>query len=276
MLADSLSYSFSDPVANQLLQGIAEVLVENHKQLLLLSSDIDSAQQSSAESLPDGFILYGALKGNAFEHIMRTGKPVIAVDFELSGTGSVNINNEQAAFDIAQHTLQNDSHELAVLGLRLIDSQRVCRLTSEDLRLESHEISRSRLRGYTRAAKQAGLDISPERIWHIPVNNPQSAEIAAREALTSSPRPEVLFCMSDVIALATIRIAKALNIRVPEDMCIVGFDDIPEAARSAPSLTTVCQQSLEKGRVAARMLLNGDTDKDLILNTRLVIRQSCP
>ena len=276
MLADSLSYSFSDPVANQLMQGIAEVLVEQKKQLLLLSNGISSAEQSGAESLPDGFILYGALQGNAFKHILRIGKPVVAVDFEFSDTASVNIDNEGGAFAIASHALsKSDDSQIAILGLRLIESSRVCRLTSEDLVSQSQEISRSRLAGYLRAADDKGINVPADKIWHIPINSPERAEIAAREALTSTPLPSILFCMSDVIALAALRVANELNIAVPEQLQVTGFDDIPEASRSTPALTTVCQQSLEKGRLAARMLLEGNVGEKRILETRLVVRQSC-
>jgi len=276
MLADSLRYSFSDPVANQLLQGIAEVLVEKQKQLLLLSSGVASAEQSSAESLPDGFILYGALKGNAFKHVLRTGKPVVAVDFEYAETGSVNIDNEQGAFTIAEHALaKEDKANIAVLGLRLIDSSRVCRLTADDLVISSGEISRSRLSGYLRASQANNIAINPDRIWHIPVNSPEHAEIAAREALTSSPLPNILLCMSDVIALAALRVANELNIAIPLELQVTGFDDIPEASRSTPALTTVCQQSMEKGRLAATMLLAGNTHDNVVLSTRLVVRQTC-
>ncbi|MFT4938661.1 MAG: DNA-binding LacI/PurR family transcriptional regulator [Paraglaciecola sp.] len=274
MLADSLSYIFSDPVATQLLQGISEVLAEHNKQLLLLSSHVESAEESNAESLPDGFILYGAPRGNAFERLLRANKPLIAVDFESDLTGSVNIDNEQGAYSVAKHLLAAPRANIAVLGLRLIDSPRVCRLTEQDLIDESVEISRSRLAGYMRAADEKGLNIASNRIWHIPINTPDSAEIAAREALTTSPLPQVLLCMSDVIALTAIRVAKELNIRIPEDISIAGFDDIPEAARSVPPLTTVCQQSLEKGRVAARMLFEGVKEEKRILETRLVVRES--
>ena len=274
MLADSLSYSFSDPVANQLLQGISEVLAEHNKQLLLLSSHVNSAEQSSAESLPDGFIVYGALKDNAFERLLRAKKPLITVDFESDPISSVNIDNEHGAYSVAKHLLTASRSNIAVLGLRLIDSERVCRLVQQDLQHASVEISRNRLAGYMRAAEEQGLSIAPGQIWHIPINKPESAEIAAREALTISPLPDVLLCMSDVIALAAIRVAKELNIRIPQDISIAGFDDIPEATRSDPPLTTVCQQSLEKGRAAARMLFAGVTGEKLILETRLVVRES--
>jgi DNA-binding LacI/PurR family transcriptional regulator len=273
MLADSLSYSFSDPVAIKLLQGVAEVLVEHNKQLLLLSSNVETAEQNSTESLPDGFIFYGAPSGNCFERIVQAGKPVIAVDFEQHKVGSVNIDNYQAAFNIAELVLSEDQQRISVLGMRIVESERVCRLAEEDLQVESSEISRIRLSGYEAAAKQYGLTIEPSQIWHIPVNTPQFAERAAREALTTSPAPKVLLCMSDVIALAAIRVANELGLAVPEQVKIVGFDDIPEASRSQPGLTTICQQITEKGRIAARMLLE-QSKQAVTLETRLVERGS--
>ena len=275
MLADSLSYSFSDPMANQLLQGIAEVLVEKNKQLLLLSSDTDSQEQSSAESLPDGFIFYGAPTGNSFERIVKRGKPVVAVDFQQDQVSSVNIDNYQAAYDAAEMVLKNNQYSVAVLGMRIIDSDRVCRLISSDLKTPSNEISRQRLMGYVDAAQAAGVPVSSDGVWHIPINIPEMAEQAAREALTMSPRPDVLLCMSDVIALAAMRVASSLEISIPEQLKVVGFDDIPEASRSVPPLTTVCQQSKHKGRAAAELLLEGgDTHKNEVLETTLRKRQS--
>tara|TARA_R110002124_G_scaffold81996_2_gene215611 strand:+ start:394 stop:1383 length:990 start_codon:yes stop_codon:yes gene_type:complete len=275
VLADSISYSLSDPVASQFLQGVAEVLGENKKQLLLLSSASDELEQSSAESLPDGFIFYGAPSGNIFERVSRTGKPIIAVDFETHDIESVNINNEEGAFSVANHALANKPKHAAVLGLRLVDSQRICRLTAQDMSVESKEISRSRLKGYLRAFEEQQLAISPSHVWHIPLNTPEMAEIAAKEALTLNPLPEVILCMSDVIALSVLRVANKLNIAIPQEVKVTGFDDIPEAQRSSPGLTTVCQQSSEKGRVATRLLLKNESKDSVILDTRLVIRASC-
>jgi DNA-binding LacI/PurR family transcriptional regulator len=275
MLADSISYSLSDPVANQMLQGVAEILSEKGKQMLLLSSS-DNSEKSSAESLPDGYIFYGAPSHKHFDRVLHLGKKIITVDFAAPGTSSVNIDNEQAAFSAASHLLAKGAKQVAVLGMRLVESQRICRLTAEDLKADSWEISRQRLLGYLRAAAQQKVEISPDKIWHIPVNTPASAAIAAREALTMNPRPTALLCMSDVIALTAIRIARELGIKVPEELGIVGFDDIPEASRSEPSLTTVCQQSLEKGRIATRMLLNKENEQDVVLETHLKIRDSSP
>lgn len=274
ILSDSLTYSFSDPVANQLLQGVSDVLVERNKHLLLLSSHVDSSEQRGAESLPDGFILYGTIDQTTFERVKRTGKPMVLVDFESDEVASVNIDNEKGAYKIASHALAKGTHEVAVLGLKLIDFDRVCRLTQTDLDIEYKEISRSRLKGFTRAAEENGCSFNPDSIWHIPINNTINAEIAAREALTKIPRPNVLLCMSDVIALTAIRVARELGLSVPNDVTITGFDGIPESERSNPPLSTVCQQSIEKGKLATKMLLDGESRELVVLETKLELRGS--
>ncbi|NIB40771.1 substrate-binding domain-containing protein, partial [Pseudomaricurvus alkylphenolicus] len=104
----------------------------------------------------------------------------------------------------------------------------------------------------------------------------QSRYQAAKEALTSKQRPEVLLCMSDRIALAALQAARHLNLRVPEDVKITGFDDIPESHTQHPTLTTVHQQSKDKGTVAAEIFLGMREEKSIVIPTELMIRESCP
>lgn len=286
MLTDSLSYTFSDPVASQLLEGISEVLVENRKQLLLLSSDIHTAEQSSAESLPDGLIVYGSIPFKSLAQIERLNKPIVKVDCNAENSHTVNIDDKSSAYRIAEHAFTNSLSKkdkplsISILGLKLVDSSRVSRLNIDDLEFQKYELSHNRLAGFLAAAKQNNIDIAPEKIWHIPINNTKNAKIAAQEALMTATPPDILLCMSDIIALSAVKVARENGLNVPQDIQITGFDDIPEASRSEPSLTTICQQSIEKGRVAARLLLaslKSDCEiNHIVLDTRLVIRGSCP
>lgn len=289
MLSDSLSHTFSDPVASQLLEGIAEVLIENRKQLLLLSSHVQSMEQSSAESLPDGLIVYGDIPVTRLVQIQRSGKPIVMVDCRAQESHSVNIDNQSAAYTIAEHAFTNSLSQnilnekeklnVSILGLKLVDVPRVCRLADDDLTLQP-QVAHNRLTGYLKATAAHNIELPADKVWHIPVNNHYYAEKAAREALMTLQQPNVLLCMSDVIALSAIKVAKELGLRVPQDIQITGFDDISEASRSEPSLTTISQQSIEKGRVAATLLLDSIKDESepqhLQLQTRLVVRRSCP
>ena len=107
----------------------------------------------------------------------------------------------------------------------------------------------------------------------MPESDRHFARQAAKEVLGSVPRPDVVLCMSDVIALELLQQATDLGIKVPEELRITGFDGIDEADRSRPRLTTVCQASDTKGAEAAKALLNGVEDKR-ILPFELNIRET--
>ena len=81
--------------------------------------------------------------------------------------------------------------------------------------------------------------------------------------------------MSDILALGALRAAEHLGLKVPEDVAIVGFDGIPLAAQVRPSLTTIQQPLVEKGAIAAEILLGIPSKKTThILETKLIVRQS--
>ncbi|KMT66978.1 LacI family DNA-binding transcriptional regulator [Catenovulum maritimum] len=274
LLSDPLAYYFTDPVANQFLTGISEVLEQNHKQLLMLSG-ADSAQTNNGiEALPDGFIIYGSQENNPlFNRVLGTQKPIVTVDFDLKNHASINIDNKAAAKSVADYALSHcKDPNIAILGLRLIHSDRVCRITDDELFSEGESVSRRRLTGYLEAISQQKQKIASEYIWHIPHNTHEFALKAAKEALSINPMPNCILCMSDVIAGAVLSVARDKNIEVPKMLKVVGFDDIPEASRTTPALTTVCQKSIEKGRQSAHKLIKGELNKKTILPTELIKR----
>ncbi|MDK8462803.1 LacI family DNA-binding transcriptional regulator [Marinobacter sp. SS13-12] len=278
MLADNLAYSLTDPVASEFLHGLAEVFDQKQMNMLLLSSKEDDEHRSRVqEAMVDGFIVYGWLKkGRTYDRLLQHGKQMVAVDFDLEGCTWVNIDNYEGARCSAEHALKTPPTNVAIMGLRLVDTDRVCRIRDHELFSESRAISVRRLRGYLDALEAAGHHVSSDRIWSTPTNTHQDAYQAAREALTSNPRPDLMLCMSDRIALAAIQAALQMGLRVPEDVRIVGFDGIPEGANLHPSLTTVYQQSAEKGRTAARIFLGEKEDRNVLLPTCLLVRESCP
>lgn len=278
ILTDNLAYSLTDPVASEFLHGLAEVLDRRQMSLLLLSGqDGDEHRSRLQESLVDGFIVYGWLKpGETYQRLLQQNKPIVTVDFDLEGCTWVNIDNYEGARRSAEHALRHRPGNVAILGLRMVSADRVCRIRDRELFNEAGAISVRRLNGYLDALKAAGYTVPAERIWSTPTNTHADAYQAAREALTSNPRPDLLLCMSDRIALAVIQAALQMGLRIPEDVRVVGFDGIPEGANIHPSLTTVYQQSAEKGRIAARIFLGEQEDRNVMLPTCLQIRESCP
>jgi DNA-binding LacI/PurR family transcriptional regulator len=279
VLSDRLSYSVSDPVANQFLKGMADVLDAHEYNMLLLSSNPleQDAQHRMQASMVDGFIVYGHKPQQCHNAPwLMPNKHVITVDGFIDGCTSVNIGNYHGAKAVVTHALQHNPDKIAILGLSLLNTDRVCRMQSDELLDEAASISVQRLHGYFDALSERGYGVSPDNIWNVPINSHKQAYQAAREALTTIDRPQLLLCMSDRIAIAAVQVALQMGLRVPEDLQVVGFDGIPEGANLHPSITTIHQQSEEKGRVAAELFLGLREAKDVVLETELIIRESCP
>jgi LacI family transcriptional regulator len=101
---------------------------------------------------------------------------------------------------------------------------------------------------------------------------------AARELLSRSDRPTAVFAANDLSAIRVLEIARELGLRVPQDLSVVGFDNVPEAANAVPALTTVAQPLHQMGAEAVRLLLGllagGTTEDHLLLPASLVVRAS--
>jgi DNA-binding LacI/PurR family transcriptional regulator len=138
--------------------------------------------------------------------------------------------------------------------------------------------SRLRLEGYAAAVEGAGFLWEDVPVYEAVQNAPEQGRIAAEVLLARDPRPTALLTLSDQLALGVFEAAKKMGLSVPRDLSVVGFDDVPEASRTEPPLTTVYQPHVEKGLVAGRMLvaqLRGEEPPSPEpLPTRLVVRGS--
>ncbi len=137
--------------------------------------------------------------------------------------------------------------------------------------------SMARLDGYRSAMNMAGVEADPSLVafgdFHV-----AGGYERAMEMLTRPDRPTAIFAGSDLQALGVFEAARVAGLRVPHDLSVVGYDDVPLAQWSSPALTTVHQPLRKMAEEAAKMLLRlraGDANTTrLELNTRLVVRMS--
>jgi LacI family transcriptional regulator, xylobiose transport system transcriptional regulator len=137
--------------------------------------------------------------------------------------------------------------------------------------------SRARLDGYRGALERAGIALDEQLVR--PGDFRVKAGYEQGKALFALPdRPSAIFAGNDLAALGVLRAAREMGLHVPEDVSVVGFDDIPLAAWSTPSLTTVRQPLSEMAAVAVRTLLesaeSGPLTRRVELATDLVVRES--
>ena len=106
----------------------------------------------------------------------------------------------------------------------------------------------------------------------------EGGDMAFAKAWAEGARPTAVLAASDIMAIGAMRAAKRLGLRIPEDLEVIGFDDIPLAAASDPALTTVHQPIADKGRVATRLLIReldeGGPRERIVLPTELLLRES--
>jgi LacI family transcriptional regulator len=142
------------------------------------------------------------------------------------------------------------------------------------------DLQSSRLReaGYLQALAEAGITPDPDLVRNSDFRR-ETAREPARALLSRPDRPTAVFAANDLSAIGTMDVAAQLGLAVPGDLSVIGFDDIPEAARTTPPLSTVRQPIQQMGAAAVEMLitlLDGGTPADphVQLPTALVLRAS--
>jgi LacI family transcriptional regulator len=190
--------------------------------------------------------------------------PVVAIDHNIGASSlpSVDADNLQAAVTATQYLLELGHERVGFLAGR------------QDL-----ASARRREHGYRLALESAGIAFDP-RLVAVGGFEPRQSQLAAAELLGLAERPTAIFAANDVSALEVVRVAKSLKLRVPEDLSVIGFDNVPDAALSDPPLTTIDQFVQRMGSRAVEVLIGLIDDptrepEQVVLGTELVIRSSC-
>jgi DNA-binding LacI/PurR family transcriptional regulator len=266
LIPQRLSTVFANPFLGELMQGLGE-LCEEHDLTLLLVPPLDGSLEGAIRRASvDGFISLGLGPGDrALEVLDRLGIPTVLVDSEGSPAHpAVNVDDTGGARAAAEHHNGLGHRELAVIVLPPTRSQ-----------IGNTPTAARRLAGYLAAIAAAG---APDPVT-ITAGTSVAAGARAFEALPKGRRrPTGVLTMSDMAAIGVMSAAQAAGLRVPGDLSVVGFDDIPMAAWTNPPLTTVRQPIVEKGRLAARLLIQRMKGRAVVepapLSTSLVIRGS--
>lgn len=213
----------------------------------------------------DGLIFSGPRVDDPHLYQLRQDGFPLVLHGQLLDTDipSVDIDNVQGSMLAVEH--------LIALGHR-----RIGMITNAPVAYTS---SRQRLNGYSQALQKAGLTYDRNLVKYGNFDE-ESGQIAMRELLVQEPPPTAIFIASDVVAMGALRTTRNTGIRVPEDVAIVGFDDITAARFITPALTTVQVPTFGLGWSAAELLvrvIEHDTIEHtlVLLDTALLIRESC-
>ncbi|MDT0263544.1 LacI family DNA-binding transcriptional regulator [Jatrophihabitans lederbergiae] len=256
-----------EPFSTELLKGAADAIRGTGFELVIYSAGGRTGEHEGWErrylSRLSGTLIDGAVLVTPTIVDVDYGSPFVAVDPHTgtSTTPTIDADNLRGAHLATEHLLELGHTRIAMLTGR-------------------HDLQSSRLReqGYRQALRKAQLSIDEELILPGEYNSGPSRD-SARRMLSMSDPPTAIFAANDISAITTMAVADELGLGVPDDLSVVGFDNIPEAALSSPGLTTVEQPIREMGKRSVEMLIElirgrSLQETHLTLDTRLLVRGS--
>jgi len=276
VVMDDLGYFFNDPFNREFMRGVAEVCDQRGAGISLVSAvDRDSAAWGIDTALVDGFIIQCLEDGDRLIELARRRRlPFVAVDVNPGPDASaILIDDRAGARAAAEHLLALGHRNFGILSLEILGDGYTGPADAARRVASKYGPTRDRLEGYGEALKAAGIDFDQVPVIEV-ANDSMGAAAGAATLLDAAPGTTAILAMSDVLALAAVAEGRRRGLRVPADLSVVGYDDVPEAARAEPPLTTVAQPIVEKGRLAAHMIFDRGPPRQELLPVSLVLRGS--
>jgi LacI family transcriptional regulator len=265
------SHTFRSFYFSEVSSGVLDTARRRQMDVNLLVHHDDTAsgyRRLLAGNRVAGVVLFGDQTNACAISICReAGMPFVVVnpDAASAEVPSVGSDNEGGAYDATRRLIQLGHTQIAFI-------------TGPEGRPDAE----SRYAGYRKALQEAGIALLPALVARGDFSEKGGRE-AMRRLLAGEPRPTAVFAANDQSAIAAMSVAKRAGLRVPQDIAMIGFDDIPLAQHVQPALTTIHQPIYRMGQCAAEILMarigsmgNSNRDADVqILRTRLVVRESC-
>lgn len=258
-----------NPFFAQVADGVDDVAAEHGFGLVLTSSRASLARQEAslrmfAEQRVSGVLLAPTVEGpTTATRLRERGVAVVLLDFPgADDECSVTVDDVTGGTLAAQHLLERGRSRLAFVG--------------GPRRVRQHA---DRLAGVRRALEDGGLSADALRIVPVAEHTVEAGHAAAAALASAAPGVDAVVCGNDLLAVGVIRGLAASGRHVPDDVAVVGYDDVDLAALVGVPLTSVRQPMAELGRAAMRLLLGELTEPDheherLRFSPELVVRAS--
>jgi LacI family transcriptional regulator len=270
--SDTIALVLSDitnPFFTTIARGVEDTASEAGYTVIFCNTDESESKERKyinvmLQKRVDGILLVPASSGaNSIRAARDQETPLVVLDRRLpdSPVDVVRCDSQQGARELTELLISLGHRSISLLN----GPQGVS--TAED-----------RAQSFTQAMAAAGLKDSGRVLWgHF--TTASGAEMA-RQAMAAQPRPSALFASNNFIAIGAINALRELHLRVPEDVALVGFDDLPLALVTFPFLTVAAQPAYEMGKRATRLLLDRLENKtearpvEIVLPTEIILRAS--
>ncbi|MFO1496645.1 MAG: LacI family DNA-binding transcriptional regulator [Lysobacterales bacterium] len=262
--------SLINPFFMSMLGSITRACARQGYDLLVsfqqLSDDWHADYQDSHKA--DGLILLGygdyLIARPKFERLVQQGTHFVRWGAVAEGQAEISIgcDNVQGGRAITEHLLARGRRRIAFIGTAAPGCPEFF----------------DRYRGHCEALSAAGIALRPEAQADASDSTELVGQQALEELLARGEQFDAVFAASDLMAIGAMRALVERGLRVPEDVAVVGFDDIPMASFAHPPLTTVSQDTKRAGEVLVDVLLRqirGEQVSSQMLPARVVVRRSC-
>jgi DNA-binding LacI/PurR family transcriptional regulator len=265
--------SWSNPFYQTLLQGIEQIAEEDQTLLFLCNThdDLNLALRDFARLAAkqvDGILIGSTDFYRVVESFSQVDRnfnslPVVSIDWPGCKGFSVNIDLELAGYQAAEHLIAHGHRKIGLITFN-IDGENVTPINN----------------GYLRALREHGISLDPAFIERVSGYDMPAGARGAKKLLELVDPPTAIFAISDLLCLGAFQVIKQANLQIPNDIALIGFDDIPASSLVEPTLTTVAPPSEQIGREAMKMLLlliagEQPPRRQMILSTTLIKRESC-
>jgi LacI family transcriptional regulator len=268
VLRQSPDQAFADHFLPQVLAGLSHAASEQGYHLMIepIPPDVASGAYTRLirERHVDGIILSGPrFDDQDLLRIHAEGAPIVLMGrLPNADIPFVDVDNIGGARTATQHLID-------------LGHQRIGLITNAD---PAYTASADRLAGYRSALEAAGL-IFDQSLVRYGDFTPHGGDVAMTDLLQVTPRPTAFFIASDTVALGALQAIRRSGLRVPDDVAIVGFDDVPLSDLIDPPLTTIRLPAYGLGLGAAEMLIKLIGKEEIeqpsvILETELIVRKS--
>jgi DNA-binding LacI/PurR family transcriptional regulator len=236
-----------NPYFGEIIQGIEETINNRGYSLVIASSHRDPSKEKMiihafARQMVDGVIICtSSFSEENAAVISQYEIPCVVVNNETPEKYDQSLQHDDlsAGSLIARYLLQMGHRRLAYIG----DSLAV-------------RINNERQQGFIDELNRNEKNIEPQIIIHSQGRDIENGEEAMIRLLRVKPHPTAVFCFNDLMAIGAIKTIKDHRLRVPEDISVVGFDNIPFSAYISPALTTFDQPKFRMGQESAELLLH--------------------
>ncbi|MCU0512956.1 MAG: LacI family transcriptional regulator [Anaerolineae bacterium] len=272
---DTIAFIVSDitnPFWTTVTRGIEDASSEHGFNVILCNTDENPAKQDNyvtvlLQKQTDGFLLVPAGENaGVVQRIQKQQVPLVVIDRHLKDVTVPVVRSDSPGgmYRLTQYLLQLGHRRIAMLSGSMLIST-----------------GRQRVEGYRRAMQDAGLPLEEHLVLCGEFKQESGYRMTRQILQTLHPAPTALLAGNNFIAMGILRALDDLGLRVPEDISVAGFDDLPHYLPAEPALTVVAQQPYELGLQAARLLIGQITghhsagQEEIVLPVELLIRQSC-